>query len=204
MALSEHVSIFAKLDAENDRDLPIDTVKRGQAATQTRRRSCAHCQGLLDISSWKRLMHSRDRHCCRRRSEGACAPEKMWRESERDLWRTWRFSALRWMRCRNRCKKIAQLTKVIYHLNTQNEDHALEMDTARAPRRRAGREARTHLERRKTALNLESRACVLRTCVRVASESYPGCVRGLVWSSPGPDAESRDRSHAPTCQKLRR
>lgn len=25
------------------------------------------------------------------------------------------------------CKKIAQLTKVIYHLNTQNEDHAHEV-----------------------------------------------------------------------------
>ena len=25
------------------------------------------------------------------------------------------------------CKKIAQLTKVIYHLNTQNEDHSYEM-----------------------------------------------------------------------------
>ena len=25
------------------------------------------------------------------------------------------------------CKKIAQLTKVIYHLNTQNEDHAYEI-----------------------------------------------------------------------------
>jgi hypothetical protein len=28
-------------------------------------------------------------------------------------------------------KKIAQLTKVIYHLNTNNEDHSLEMDMLR-------------------------------------------------------------------------
>jgi len=27
-------------------------------------------------------------------------------------------------------KKIAQLTKVIYHLNTKNEDHQLELETA--------------------------------------------------------------------------
>jgi hypothetical protein len=26
-------------------------------------------------------------------------------------------------------KKIAQLTKVIYHLNTKNEDHAMEVET---------------------------------------------------------------------------
>ncbi len=29
-------------------------------------------------------------------------------------------------------KKIAQLTKVIYHLNTKNEDHQTEMDVAAA------------------------------------------------------------------------
>ena len=29
-------------------------------------------------------------------------------------------------------KKIAQLTKVIYHLNTKNEDHQLEIDSIHA------------------------------------------------------------------------
>lgn len=29
-------------------------------------------------------------------------------------------------------KKIAQLTKVIYHLNTKNEDHSMELDAIKA------------------------------------------------------------------------